>query len=353
MSTNAFDETPDGGYGEDFASNIAAEIGGELFGGGDAPEADAGKTAALPGDTPAESAEAPAAQRFTEASPAEQAQAAQAAAAEMRALPKSWKKDMEGHWKTLPKEVHDYVYAREADVMRGLQQYQEGYKQWDQLLKPYGGLFQQNPDVNPVQLMQNLMNTHLQLLNPSLPADQKAQIGQRILESYGIKLAGQPAAPADENSAITALQQRLDRAEQIARQAADRLTARERAEYDAGVKEWESKIETFASDPKNKFFADVGNDILRFVQTGAASSLEAAYELACYANPVVRAKILAEQQAPAQATTAKPATAARDASGRFVNLDGEPPARRSARSGTIDQTIDAVVARAYNPKANL
>lgn len=348
MNTNSFDETPSGGYPEDFASDIAAEIGGELFGGDD------GNTAALPADNPPESAEKPAAQRFTEESPAEQAQAAQAAeaAAQMRALPKSWKKDMEQYWKTLPPQVHDYVYAREADVMRGLQQYQEGHKQWESLLKPYGGVFQQHPDVNPVQLMQNLMNTHLQLLNPSLDAGQKLQMAQRIMESYGIKLGNQPAAPVDENSALAALQQRLDRAEQIARSAAERLTARERAEYDAGVKEYEAKIEAFASDPKNKYFAEVGNDILRFVQSGAATTLEAAYELACYANPVVRAKLLAEQQAPATQSAA-PASANRDSRGRFVNLEGEPPQRRTAKPGTIDQTIDSIVARAYTPQSNL
>lgn len=350
MSTNSFDETPSGGYPEDFASGVAAEIGGELFGG------DGGEnTAELPANNPPESAEKPAAQRFTEESPAEQAQATQAAeaAAAMRALPKSWKKDMEQYWKTLPPQVHDYVYAREADVMRGLQQYQEGHRQWETLLKPYGGVFQQHPDVNPVQLMQNLMNTHLQLLNPSLDAGQKLQMAQRIMASYGIKLDGQPATPADENSAIAALQRRLDHAEQLARQAAERLTARERAEYDAGVKEYEAKIEAFATDPKNKYFAEVENDILRFVQSGAASTLEAAYELACYANPVVRAKLLAEQQAPAAQSASTPASTNRDSRGRFVNLDGEPPQRRTARPGTIDQTIDSIIAKAYNPQSNL
>ena len=347
MSTNAFDETPSGGYPEDFASDIAAEIGGELFGG----EADAGKTNALPAVNPAESADKPAAQRVPETPPAEAVQNAEAAAAAMRALPKSWKKDMEPHWKNLPREVHDYVYAREADVMRGLQQYQEGYKQWEALLKPYGGVFQQHPDVNPVQLMQNLMNTHLQLLNPSLGEEQKLQMAMSILQGYGIRLPSN-AAPQDENAALSALQARLDRAEQLARQAAERLTARERAEYDAGVKEWEAKIETFAADPKNKYFADVGNDILRFVQTGAATTLEAAYELACYANPVVRERLLAEQQAP-NTPAAQPAASNRDARGRFVNLDSEPPQRRTARPGTIDQTIDAIVAKAYNPQTNL
>lgn len=343
MSTNAFDETPADGYPDDFAASIAGEIGGELFGGSDA------NTAELPTNNPAESPEKPAAQRFTEESPVAQAAAADAAA--MRALPKSWKKDMEAHWKTLPREVHDYVYAREADVMRGLQQYQEGHKQWESLLKPYGGVFQQHPDVNPVQLMQNLMNTHLQLLNPSLGAEQKLQMAMNILQGYGIQLPTGTAAPADENSALTQLQARLDRAEQLARQAAERLTARERAEYDAGVKEWEAKIEAFAADSKNKYFDEVGNDILRFIQTGAATTLEAAYELACYSNPVVRAQMLAEQQAAAKSQAPAGEPPARDRNGRFVNLNGEPPQRRTARPGTIDQTIDAVIAGHYQKSA--
>jgi hypothetical protein len=321
-------------YPEDFAASIAGEIGADLF-------AKTEPEAPVKVETPAPGSE----QRS--AIPSDQTAQPQntpVAQPPVKALPKSWKKDMEPHWAKLDPAVHEYVYAREADVMRGIQQYQSGYESWNNLLKPYESVLAQHPDVNPVQLMQGLMNSHLALLNPQTPPEQKLQMVQQILQGYGLSLPanGDPAAAQNTpNPELQTLRQQvaeLTRARQLDQQR----------QYQSGLTEQMRVVEAFAADPANKYFPEVANDIHRFIQSGAATDLASAYELACYANPAVRAKVLADQQAAAfPAPGAKPPRAV---NGQFRNIDSPDPAKHRIPKGSIDDTIDSVVAKHYtNP----
>ncbi len=249
-------------------------------------------------------------------------------------LPKSWKKDMAPVWEKADPSLHEYVYSREADIMRGLQQYAQGNEQWNNLIKPFAPIFQQNPEVQPVALMQGLMNTHLQLLNPSTPPEKKLEMAKAIMSEYGIEFGDQQ--PQAQHPKIAALEA------QVAQLVAQ-TRSREQQAFAAGVEEQQRFIDTFAKDPKNKFFPEVQNDILRFIQTGAAQDLPGAYELACYANPAVRAKMLAEQQVNAPV----PPPAPRKPNGQFVNLDSTEPKPARTRKGSIDDTINAVIATNY------
>lgn len=252
------------------------------------------------------------------------------------ALPKAWKKDMAPHWEKLPPEVHAYVHAREADVMRGIQSYQQAAQSWQNLIQPFAPVFQQHPNVNPGQVMQGLMQTHLRLLDPKTPAAEKTAFARQIFESYGIPLeAGEPGSENPLQGRLDALQNRLDALTQ-------ERDAEKRTAYDVSVQAELSAIESFAKDPKNLYFDEVADNILHFVKTGAANSLAQAYELACYANPIVRGKLLAAQQA-APAPSPKP-----PAGKPFVNLDSATPARaRTRTSGTMDETINAIAHAAF------
>jgi hypothetical protein len=329
-------------YEDDFAANIASEIGESLFPAAE-PEGEASAPAAeppIPGSVEPKGAPPPASESVTPPATPGVTPGQNSVA---KALPKSWKKDMAPHWEKLPPEVHEYVYAREADVMRGIQQYQSGYQQWDTLVKPFAPIFQQHPDVNPVQIMQGLMNTHLQLLNPSAPKETKIRMAQKLLADYDIDLSGVPQEPADQR-----LMAELNTLRSELGQLRQNMTARERAEYNNGVQAQLSAIEAFAADPKNEFFNDAGNDILRLIQTGAATDLASAYDMACWSNPVIRAKMLAKQQA----ATLPPANPAqRNGKGQFVNLDSPsvPPAR-TRKPQSMDATIEGIVSSHYSPK---
>jgi hypothetical protein len=319
-----------GEYDDMDVKAISAEIGDSLFTQDDEEPSDAPITPPVEKAPPVEAApvETPTAPVTPAIVPGQNSVA--------KALPKSWKKDMAPHWEKLPPEVHDYVYARENDVMRGIQQYQQGYQSWDTLTKPFSPIFQQNPDVNPIQLMQGLMNTHLQLLNPSAPIEKKREMALRILSDYGITLDGAQITQADPGllAELNTLRSELGQIKQT-------FSTQQKQAHDAQVQSHLDAINTFASKPENEYFSEVGNDILRFIQTGVAKDLPSAYEMACWANPGIRAKMLAKQQAAA-------VPAQRDAKGKFVNVDSlETPPPRSRVKGNIDSTIDGIVASHY------
>ena len=328
-----FSSDESGEYSDTFASDVVSEISSELFT-KETPTENLGD-----GATVNEEVVAPKTPVTQEAKPAEpnpQGQVVQGQNSVLKPLPKSWKKDIAPLRDKADPALHEYIYAREADMMRGIQQYAQGYQQWDALIKPFAPIFQQHPDVQPVQILQGLMNTHLQLLNPSLPGEKKVEMAKAIMAEYGIDFG--EAQPNARPEYVTQLENRLAQMEAFQRR-------REQESFAAGVAEQEKAVVNFAQDPKNKYFSEVQNDILRFIQTGAAQDLPTAYELACYANPAVRAKILAEQQVSSPAGQPQK----RDATGKFINLesnaDPKPPRTRKV---SMDETIDAVVATHYS-----
>lgn len=253
-------------------------------------------------------------------------------------LPKSWKKDMAPIWDKLPPEAHDYVYEREANVMRGFQQYQAGNDAWQNLVKPFEPIFKQNPSVNPIGIMQGLMNTHLQLLNPSASPEKKSALARQIMQEYGISLDGSPPAPE------SALQQEIQFLKSELSQIKSSWTQRQEQEHQAEVQKHIAIIDAFAKDPKNEFFNELSDDIHRFIQTGAAKDIASAYDLAAWANPSVRAKLIAKQQTPPIPAKAPPAVKP-----AFVNLESDnTPRSRPRKPGTIDDTINSIVQSHYS-----
>lgn len=248
-------------------------------------------------------------------------------------LPKAWKKDMQPHWEKLDPSIHDYVYEREANVMRGLQQYQQGHERWNELISPFKPLIEAHPDLNHVQLLQNLMHNHLGLLQGS--PEQKLGMVKKFLDSYGIPLSaltGQEAPPADQR--VQALEKQLQTMQQ-------QFAQTQRQQQEALVSENLKVVENFFSDPKNEFAEDVGDDIAHLLKTGAAKDLPSAYEMACWSNPVVREKMLAKQreaESKGQPNGKPP-----------VNIEESGAARtRSAKPKTWQEDVDATVAKHYS-----
>lgn len=260
-------------------------------------------------------------------------------AAEIRALPKSWKREMEAHWGKAPREIQDYVVQREDQFHKGIQQYQGGYQQWNNLMQPYQQLLQQHPNVNPVEILQGLFNAHLQIL--SAPADQKKALAAQMMQAYGIDLSGSIQQQGEADPRLTQALEKAARLESRIAQIEGNLTAQQRAAYETELNKNLSTVEAFASDPKNSYWSEVASDVHRFLSTKAAADLKSAYELACYANPAVRAKILAQQ--PDESASGK-----QSQGGKFPNITPSGAAPRKQRAGTIDDTINGIVAKHYS-----
>lgn len=198
-------------------------------------------------------------------------------------MPKAWKKEMETHWGTLSPDVKKYIQSREEDVVKGFGQYSTGHKNWNDLVAPFQETLAKYPQVNPVQLAQNLLKNHLAVVN-STPEQRRALVAQ-IAKGYGVDI-GNPAAGGQAPS--PQVDPRIDSLESTLR---GMIEAQQRAEYEKNL----SVVEAFAADPKNRFFPEVADDIMRLLQTGVVKDLQAAYEMAIWSNPAVRAKLIAEQ----------------------------------------------------------
>ena len=250
------------------------------------------------------------------------------------AMPKAWKKEMEAHWAKLDPEVRKYVNSREADVSRGIQMYQQGHSSWNRLLEPYQQIFQAYPNLDPIQLMQGVLNQHLQLAQAS--PDQKRELAARMLKAYGLDFPTSQENPGPDaignHPEFKAMQQRL-------RQVEDMWQAAQRAAQQTSYQKSLEEVNTFSSDPKNVFWDEVSEDVLVLLKKGAASTLPEAYELACLRNPQVKAKMLAPSApaAPAQ----KPAS-------NFPNINGSTVAPRSKKM-TMDETISSVINKHFSP----
>jgi hypothetical protein len=235
-----------------------------------------------------------------EAAPSEIPEAAAPSATEVapapfagKALPKAWKKEMAPVWEKLPPEAHEYVYQREADIMRGLQQYQTGHQQWNEVIQPFRHVMEQHPDVNPAQLLGNLMTNHLSVVQA--PKAQKIALISNIVRGYGLDISDFMGETSPQGQApLPEVQQLQGELYQIKQS----LLKQQEDTYNKAVAAETTRVNAFFEDPKNEFASEVSDDILRLLKTGTADSLEAAYDQACWLNPVVRQKILAKQQVP-------------------------------------------------------
>jgi hypothetical protein len=268
------------------AADISTAISTELF----APEAPSGRELSTIDNNSSEIQASP--DEGQESTEVAEVTKTQAPGYQMKPLHKAWKKDMEPVWAKSDPALQEYVYKREEDVMRGLQQYQEGHTRWNEVIQPFRHVMQEHPDVNPVELLQNLMTNHLQVL--SSPKAQKVALVRDIVRGYGLDLTDF----IPQNGEIpAALPPEVGQLRQELSQVRNHLAAKQRAEYEAGVAEQTKLVNTFFSDAKNKYAAEVEADILDLLQKGAANSLQDAYDLACYKNPTVRVKVLADQRA--------------------------------------------------------
>jgi len=341
---NTSDLNPDQNYDSFDVGAAASEIGSDLFPSKDKPESTEPADPALdsapevvkekPAETPPADPNIVPGQNSANPNPNQSN-----AAPTTLPLPKSWKKEMEPVWQKMPPEAHAYVAEREAQVMRGIQMYQAGFNNWGATIKPFEQVLSNFPDVNPIQLIHGLMQTHLTFVNPNTPQEQKIQLAQLLLSEYGVNL--DPNAAKPDALVMTELN-RLKSELSTLRADRESRTAREREEaYNSNL----SAVNTFAADPKNKYYGEVENDILRIIQSGQAKSVAEAYDIAIWTNPVVRAKVIADQQTPAKAPAAP--NRSRDEKGQFVNLDSAEPRPVAPKKGSIGDTIDSIVNKHY------
>lgn len=231
------------------------------------------------------------------------------------APPATWSASAKAIYATLPEVARKEIAKREADYSRGIQQHAEAAKGYQSLMRafqPYEAMIR-SENGTPEGAIRDLLNTAY-LLRTQSP-QQKAQIVMQIAQKFGADLspylsqqAEQPAGQVQDmsqmqqmvNQLVSPHLQKIQQWEAQQQQA--RMTAEQQMEQDVS-----SQIETFQNatnedgTPKHLYYENVRPLMSAYFANGQAKTLEQAYDMACWANPEVRAALQADMERSAEA----------------------------------------------------
>jgi hypothetical protein len=235
------------------------------------------------------------------------------------------------------------IIRRSEEMHKGLEQYRTKAQFGDQMaqaVQPFAQTIQ-SLGVHPAQAVQKLFSAD-HTLRYGTP-EQKQAAFVNLAQSYGIDLGGVQQYQANQpyvDPRVSALEQQIQQQNAWIQQKEQQREWQERQTLN-------SDIEAFKSNPANKHFEAVRNDMAGLIQAGLATTLQDAYERAIYANPQVRATVLAEQQAKAEAdrkaAQVQRAQEAKKAAAVNISRRGTMPAK--APLGSMEDTIRAQAER--------
>lgn len=260
--------------------------------------------------------------------------------AEWDVLPKAWKKEMEAQWKTATPEFRQYVHEREKQVTDGISRYSASAQNWAKVTQPFEAIMQEYPDADPATILATLAQNHIRMVK-STP-DERRQHAAALARGYGVEFEN--AVAKEENGQAPQIdgftQQQIDTLNRTfgpmihsAKQSSDYMQNQVRTAANA-------EVDKFFSDPKNTYVNEVADDILSLMKKGQAESLTEAYEIAILRNPAVKARYIASLAAQ-NAGTASTAS-------KLPNVKSSATPRSPGKSASIDDTIDAVIAKHYS-----
>lgn len=257
---------------------------------------------------------------------------AQPASPPADAPPAGWPPEAKAEWSKLSPALKAAVAKREAEISEGGRQWSEQRRQYERLLSPVAQEAAQL-GMSTEQGLNALLAAH-HMLNRD-PAGALRSLAQQ----YGVDLAtlaGSPPADPKRETVQPDIRAMVQQAVQpILAPFQQRWQDEERRQADAST----AFVTTFATAPGHEHFDAVADEIMAMVplikQANPGWSreqvLQDAYDRATYANPTVRASILATQQAKAEeerrnqarAHASKARTAASSVTG---SRTGEPAA---------------------------
>lgn len=258
--------------------------------------------------------------------PAPQQQAAAPAAPR---APDSWSPAAKAKFATLPPDVQAEISRREADVHKGFtaqdEQRQFG-KSMSEVINPYLPIIRAEGG-NPVAAVQDLLQTAYTLR--TAPSERKQELFIGLAKQFGVdmngvfqRLSGQ--AQPQVHPQVAQMQQQLAQLQQERLMQQQAAQQQEKAQID-------QTIESFASDPKNVYFANVKAEMAALLRENRAKDLQEAYDMACWARPDIRPLLLQQQEQQRQADARARATRARAAGS---SVSGSPSGSAVAPGAT-------------------
>lgn len=251
--------------------------------------------------------------------------------------PMSWRAEAKAEYAKLPEWAKREAHKREHDFHNGVQQYKAAATFATQIgaeFKPYEALLR-SQQWTPQALTRDMMNSHYRLSTGD--AASKAAEVVRIAGLYNLTVQDLQSALANVNSQSLPAQQTPAEVLEL-RQRLDRIEQERLERENASIQE---QIRSFESDGKHPHFKQVATTMGALMSNGQASTMQEAYDKACWAVPEVRAKLQAEQQAAERKTAAEKAAAAKKAASVNVAARGKHPS--AAPVGSMEDTIRATL----------
>jgi hypothetical protein len=311
---------------------------------------EAGRVRGPDGKFAPKEAVAPEAPKSAETPPVEKAATPEAPVAPVdpaiAKAPTSWKGEAQSKWAALPPEIKAEVHRREADFHKGIQQYKQDadtFKLLDAEIRPYEAMIRAS-GTNAQALIRDFMATAYQLKTGSPEA--KVETLLNIGKAWGVDFnllpavqerveAGQPVVPPEYRNLEQQFRQLQESVAQREQREKQEREAVEAAEREAVARE------TLAWAASKEHYESVKLDMAALLESGRAKDLDDAYNKATWANPEVRAKLIAQQQEEQRKQAAATAAAAKQAASTNVKPRGTPPVKPTTKMGTMEETIRA------------
>lgn len=268
-------------------------------------------------------------------------------------VPISWSAEMKAKWAALPPDAQSYIAQRDKESQtaisrmgnekKGLEERVAAYQPIDQLINAHRDEFARR-NVSPVQAFQTLLNAQREL--DANPLRGLVQIGL----TYGIDLrqflpeqVQQHAAPP--SAEVVQLKNDVARLTGYLTEQQRKQSEAEQATHQQTEASLRSEIETFSKDKPH--FEAVKAHMSALLTSGAADTLDKAYEQAVWAIPEVRERIQQDQRKAdddkRREEQAKAAAAAKKSAS--VNVKSTTASGNTPK--TMDETLREIAGKRY------
>ncbi|ARM87411.1 hypothetical protein RHEC894_CH01072 [Rhizobium sp. CIAT894] len=240
-------------------------------------------------------------------------QGAEQSAAGSSRVPPGWSAEAKAQFTSLPGEVQAAIAKREQEVDNGFR-----------VLQDYRGLEEFTP------LIRQAGMTHADVMRRAIDWE-KALIRDPVNTVLHVaKVAGVNLHALVNGQTGEALQRN---AQQVQPQPRS-INVEATVEHVLRKRDTETQVDAFLSDPANAHAEDVLDDMVALINAGRASSLQDAYDAACWMRPDIRRQLISQTAQPVrdhQAQRAAAADQARRASRSISGSSAPGPTRDAAR----------------------
>ena len=250
--------------------------------------------------------------------------------------PVSWTAEQKAKWATLPPDTQAYIAQRDKESHEAISRAGQQIKAFEpigKVIEQFAHVFQKN-GLQPHDGIARMM-----AVNEMLEANPETAI-REIAKAYGVNLQG----TTDEQSASPESQRIAELEARLAKQESH-LTAQMRQKQEADNAALAREIADFAKDKPH--FESVRKVMAGLMSSGAAETMQDAYDRAIYADPTIRQSLQVEAQKAAEdkrkAEEAERISKAKKAAG--VNVKSSPGQSNVAR--TLDDDLREIARKAY------